>query len=65
MENLNKLTNGKGPNKNMFLSLVKKMDNKLHEKYNLPKSQECSGGVQDLCIVTGYLDPTPIKLTNS
>lgn len=65
MENLNKLTNGRGPNKDIFLSMIKKMDDKVHEKYNLPKSQECSGGVQDLCIVTGYLDPTPTKLTNS
>ena len=62
---MNKLTNGKGPNKDIFLSMIKKMDDKVHEKYNLPKSQECSGGVQDLCIVTAYYPPIPTKLTNS
>lgn len=54
MENLNKLTNGKGPDKDIFLSMVKKMDDRLHERYNLPRCQEDSDETPELHLVTAY-----------
>lgn len=54
MENLNKLTNGRGPNKDIFLSMIKKMDDRLHERYNLPRCQEDSDETPELHIVTAY-----------